>query len=358
MGWTPQPGIKDDSRHRKQSHLRFVCLALALMLLGSGLRESSAQDPIRPARAVVVIHGGAGSITRDNMSVEREEAYREKIGEALRAGQEVVRNGGSSLDAVIAAITILEESPLFNAGRGAVLTSAGTVELDASIMDGRTRSAGAVASIQHVKSPIRLARAVMEQSPHVLLVGQGAESFAEEMEMEMVPNEYFRTDRRLDQYRQRDSDEKSGSLFLESDEHKYGTVGALALDRDGNLAAGTSTGGTAYKRWGRVGDSPIIGAGTYADNATCAVSATGTGEYFIRGVLAYRTSALMQYAGLTLAEAAASVIHGTLSEMGGDGGLIALDREGNVATPFNTSGMFRGYIDEAGNMHIAMFADE
>lgn len=350
MRWTPQNRIQDI--------LPLAFIGLAVILTATLPPESSAQEPVLPSRAVLVIHGGAGSITRDNLSVEREEAYREKLGEALRAGHEIIQNEGSSLDAVIAAITILEESPLFNAGRGAVLTSAGTVELDASIMDGRTRNAGAVASIQHVKSPIRLARAVMEQSPHVLLVGEGAESFAEEIEMEMVPNEYFRTDRRLDQFRRRENEEKSGSLLSPSDEHKYGTVGAIALDRNGNLAAGTSTGGTAFKRWGRVGDSPIIGAGTYADNATCAVSATGTGEFFIRGVLAYRTSALMQYAGLTLAEAAASVIHGTLSEMGGDGGLIALDREGNVATPFNTSGMFRGYIDEAGNTHIAMFGDE
>lgn len=353
--WTLEKTMKDT--------FGLLMTITTLLFLISGLNVAAAQETNAPPSAVLVIHGGAGSITRENMSADREAAYREKLEEALRAGHDVLEAGQSSLDAVIAAITVMEESPLFNSGRGAVLTSAGSVELDASIMDGKTRNAGAVASIKHVKSPISLARAVMERSPHVFLVGEGAEAFAEEAGMEMVPNEYFRTERRVEQYeqyKQRESGDTGDAAQQPADweSRKYGTVGAAALDGDGNLAAGTSTGGTSFKKWGRVGDSPIIGAGTYADNRTCAVSATGTGEYFIRGVLAFRISALMQYAGLSLPESAASVIHGTLTEMGGNGGFIGLDREGNVAMAFNTDGMFRGYIDKAGNVYVAMFGDE
>lgn len=346
-----------------QDTLRSLKTIFSILLLISWAHPGAAQVADPPPKAVLVIHGGAGSINRDNMPAEREAAYREELEEALRAGYGVLQTGGTSLDAVIAAITIMEDSPLFNSGRGAVLTSAGTVELDASIMEGKTLNAGAVASVKHVKSPIRLARRVMEDSPHVLLVGDGAEAFAKEVGAEMVPNEYFRTEQRLEQYqrykeRQGNGTGDAGGVIGDMDARKYGTVGAAALDRDGNLAAGTSTGGTSFKKWGRVGDSPIIGAGTYADNATCAVSATGTGEYFIRGALAFRISALMQYAGLSLPESAASVIHGTLTEMGGDGGIIGLDREGNVAMTFNTDGMFRGYVDETGTVHVAMFGDE
>ncbi len=341
--------------------LRRVTTILSGVLIIGWLNIGAAQET--PAKAVLVIHGGAGSINKANMSSDREAAYREKLEEALRAGHAELEGGRSSVDAVIAAIIVMEDSPLFNSGRGAVMTSLGTVELDASIMDGKTRNAGAVASVKHVKNPIRLARAVMEQSKHVLLSGDGADAFAREVGMEIVPNEYFRTQRRLEQYERYKQEESgdsgdSGSVMEDRASRKYGTVGAVALDRDGNLAAGTSTGGTSFKKWGRVGDSPIIGAGTYAHNSTCAVSATGTGEYFIRGVLAFRISALMQYAGLSLSESAASVIHGTLTEMGGDGGVIGLDRQGNVAMPFNTDGMFRGYIDEAGNVQVAMFGDE
>lgn len=340
--------------------IRTVAALLTAVLISISLNTVAAQDHGHPAKAVLVIHGGAGNITVENLSDERQAEYRAKLEEALRAGYAVLTNGGSSLDAVAAAITVMEDSPLFNSGRGAVLTSEGTVELDASIMDGATRNAGAVASIKHVKSPIALARAVMDQSRHVLLVGEGAEAFAKGIGMEMVPNDYFRTERRMEQYqrykqRERGDTGNAGELLEDWESEKYGTVGAAALDNEGNLAAGTSTGGTSYKKWGRVGDSPIIGAGTYADNVTCAISATGTGEYFIRGVLSYRISALMQYAGLSLAEAAAAVIHGTLTEMGGDGGIIGLDAEGNVVASFNTAGMFRGYIDKAGNATVEMF---
>lgn len=340
----------------------FVSLttALTIVLVAGLLNPVAAQDP---SRGVLVIHGGAGSIARENLSAASEAAYREMLEEALRAGYDALQNGRSSLDAVVAAIMIMEDSPLFNSGRGAVLTSEGTAELDASIMEGSELSAGAVASVKHAKNPITLARAVMEQSPYVLLAGDGADAFARSIGVEVVPNEYFRTDRRLEQYeryKQRESDDTgdAGGRIDDLESRKYGTVGAAAIDRDGNLAAGTSTGGTSYKKWGRVGDSPIIGAGTYADNATCAISATGTGEYFIRAAVAFRISALMQYAGLSLPESAASVIHGTLTQMGGDGGVIGLDREGNVTMTFNTAGMFRGYIDETGNVHVAMYGDE
>jgi len=311
-------------------------------------------------KAVLVIHGGAGSITHENLSDDRQQAYAEAMEEALLVGYEIIAGGGASLDAVVAAVMVMEDSPLFNSARGAVLTSTGTVELDASIMDGATLDAGAAAAIKHVRNPISLARAVMEQSDHVLLMGDGAEAFAEEVGLEMVTNEYFRTERRVRQYesykeQQNEGAEETGDAGVFGEPDYYGTVGAAALDSEGNLAAATSTGGTSFKRWGRVGDSPIIGAGTYADNATCAISATGTGEYFIRGVLAYRISALMQYAGLSLREAASSVVHGTLTELGGDGGVIGLDANGNVTMTFNTEGMFRGYVDGAGNTYVAMF---
>jgi beta-aspartyl-peptidase (threonine type) len=261
----------------------------------------------------------------------------------------------------------MEASPLFNAGKGAVFTSEGTVELDASIMDGRTRRAGAVSGIKHVRSPITLARLVMEQSPHVMLTGAGAEVFAREQGVEMVDNAFFYTDRRRRQLeeaqrRERAATPSGGRAALpdedrETEPHVYGTVGAVALDQAGNLAAGTSTGGMSNKRFGRVGDSPIIGAGTYADNRTCAISATGHGEYFIRGVVAYDIAAMMRYAGLSLTEAANAVVMGGLTALGGTGGVIALDRDGHVAMPFNTPGMYRGMIDEDGNIEVNIYRD-
>ncbi len=366
--------------------LRIWTAAVAICIVGAALIGLSTQ-PVSDVYAQadghqikMVVHGGAGTITPDNVDAERQRAYEDKLGEALQSGYEVLRTGGSSLDAVVAAITILEDSPLFNAGRGAVLTSAGTAELDASVMEGRTRNAGAVASVTTVKNPIRLARRVMEQSRHVMLVGDGAESFAEEQGVELVGNEYFRTERRLQQYeryRQRleeGADTGSRNDVPSENEHsfapadlyasprednlrEFGTVGAVALDAEGDLAAGTSTGGISYKRWGRIGDSPIIGAGTFADNQTCAISATGDGEYFIRGVVAHDISAMMRYAGLSLREAASAVIHGKLPEMGGTGGMIGLDRDGNVAMVFNRAGMFRGTVDHEGNIVVKMFGE-
>ncbi len=337
-----------------------ICTLLLTLLLLAGVTH--AQD--RPV--AIAIHGGAGTILRSEMTEEMEADYRAALEEALRAGYDVLNAGGSSLDAVVAAVQVMEESPLFNAGRGAVFTNEETIELDASIMDGRTRDAGAVASIMQVRSPIALARLVMEKSPHVMLTGEGAEDFARGQGVEMVPNEYFRTPRRLDQVRRmKAADAPTGSVSFpdEADAHsdpfdrKHGTVGAVALDRDGNLAAATSTGGMSNKKFGRVGDSPIIGAGTYADNATCAVSATGHGEYFIRGVIAYDIAAMMRYANLGVSEAASAVIHGKLTDMGATGGVIAMDANGDVAMPFNTPGMYRGMIGTDGEMDIRFYRD-
>lgn len=349
----------------KAGRCRFV---YGWMLLGAVLSlhwapVAAGQEALHaPGAVAIAIHGGAGTITRESMTPEREQAYRAKLEEALWAGYDILTGGGTSLDAVVAAIQVLEASPLFNAGVGAVLTNEGTAELDASIMEGEHHRAGAVAGVKHVRSPIELARLVMERSPHVLMTGDGAEAFAREQGMEMVPNEYFRTEPRMRQLDEQKAREQRGDAAPNSSpagpaEHKYGTVGAVALDRFGNLAAGTSTGGMSNKRWGRVGDSPIIGAGTYADNATCAVSATGHGEYFIRGVVAHEIAAMMRYTALPLAQAAAAVIHGKLTSMGGTGGVIAMDRAGNIAMPFNTPGMYRGYIDTSGKPSVAIFRD-
>ena len=278
----------------------------------------------------LVIHGGAGTITREKMSPEKEAEYRGKITEALTVGYEILEKGNSSLDAVEAVVRIMEDSPLFNAGKGAVFTNAGTNELDASIMDGSTLQAGAVAGVKTVKNPISAARKVMEKTWHVMLSGDGADHFAAEQGLEIVDNNYFYTERRWN------------ALKKAQEEEKHGTVGCVALDKKGNIAAGTSTGGLTNKRWGRIGDTPIIGAGTYANNETCGVSGTGQGEYFIRGNIAYDVSALMIYRSLAVNDAAGQVID-KLSGRGGRGGLIAMDKNGNIAMSFNTEGMYRGY---------------
>ncbi len=295
---------------------------------------------------VLVIHGGAGTILKENMTPELEQQYIEKLNEALETGKEILDQGGSSLDAITETIKVMENSPLFNAGKGAVFTAEGVNEMDASIMDGRDLNAGAVAGIRHIKNPILAARAVMEETPHVLLVGEGAEILAENEGLEMVDSSYFFTQKRYNSY-----------LKAKEKAEKFGTVGAVALDKHGNLAAGTSTGGMTYKMKGRVGDSPVIGAGTYADNNTCAVSATGHGEYFIRNVVAYDISALMKYKGLSLAAAADEVINKKLKAIGAGGGIIAVDKNGNIAMPFNTSGMYRGYVTSEGETVILIFKD-
>ena len=329
-----------------------ILLILLLFYCSCSWQEQSAD--LRPVEnPVLVIHGGAGVILRSEMNAGKEQAYTEKLQEALRSGYALLLDGHSSLDAVQAAINIMEDSPLFNAGKGAVFAANGKNEMDAAIMDGQTGLAGAVAAVQHIKNPINLARLVMEKTPHVLLCGQGAEEFARQQGMPLMPEEYFFTEHRWQQFlkaKEQDTipeDTTSGK--------KFGTVGALALDKAGNLAAGTSTGGLTYKKSGRIGDTPLIGAGTYANNQTCAVSATGQGEYFMRGVVAYDIAAMMEYRGLSV-EAAVQEAIKKLSAAGGTGGVIALDRKGLIAMTFNTAGMYRGYIRD--NTPVVMLYKE
>jgi len=295
----------------------------------------------------LVIHGGAGTILKKNMSPEKEAAYTEKLKEALTTGYKILDSGGTSLDAVNAVINIMEDSPLFNAGKGAVLTEKGEAELDASIMEGKTLAAGAVAGVKHIKNPINLARLVMEKSPHVMMIGDGAEEFAKQNNYELVDNKYFITEERRQQYLK----------IKEAQDQKHGTVGCVALDKTGNLAAGTSTGGMMMKKFGRVGDAPIIGAGTYANNNTCAVSATGHGEYFIRLGVARDISSLMEYKNYSLRQAADEVINVKLTKLGGTGGVIAIDKNGNVTMPFNTEGMYRGYYINGGEPVVKIYKD-
>ncbi|MCE7039500.1 isoaspartyl peptidase/L-asparaginase family protein [Dyadobacter sp. CY312] len=330
-------------------------------------------------KITLVIHGGAGTITRANMTAEQEKAYRSVLNNALQQGYKVLQGGGTSLKAVEAAIMVMEDSPLFNAGKGAVFTNEGKNELDASVMDGSNLKAGAIAGVTTIKNPIRAAIAVMDKSPHVMMTGKGADLFAKEQGLEIVDPSYFYTEAR---YKALLKAKESEKVELDHTEHpkkdfkdkpktgyndndliftegkKFGTVGCVSLDKFGNLAAGTSTGGMTNKRYGRVGDAPIIGAGTYANNATCAVSATGHGEYFIRSVVAYDISALMEYKGLSLQNAADEVVMKKLVTIGGEGGIIALDRNGNIAMPFNSEGMYRGYIRGNGDSQIMIYKDE
>jgi len=310
---------------------------------------SVAQEKDKPMKFGMVIHGGAGTIDRSEMTPENEAAHRAGLEQALKTGYEILNRGGSSLDAVEAAVRVLEDNPLFNAGKGAVFTHEGTNELDASIMDGKTLGAGAVASVKHIRNPISLARMVMEKSPHVMLDGDGAEAFARSMGVTLVDQKYFYTEERWQQLQKA----KASPAALK-DKDKHGTVGAVALDKSGNLAAGTSTGGTTNKMFGRVGDSPIIGAGTYANNLTCAVSCTGDGEYFIRSVVAYNISAQMEFKKMPVAEAAQASLDNA-AKLGGTGGLIAIDKNGNFTMPFNTSGMYRGKVDADGKIRVDIY---
>ena len=307
----------------------------------------------------LVIHGGAGTIGRNDITPEKESEYRAGLERALTAGYEILKRGGSSLDATEAAVRVLEDDPHFNAGRGSVFTSAGTNEMDAAVMDGKTLAAGAVAVLKHVKNPISLARLVMEKSGHVMIDGEGAEAFAKENGVELVDQKYFFTQARWKALQKIKAAEKkrtggAGKAFIITDQDRHGTVGAVALDKNGNLAAATSTGGTTNKRPGRVGDSPVIGAGTYANNATCAVSATGDGEYFIRASVGHDISALIEYRGMSLKDAAQAVLD-KVAKLGGTGGLIAIDHEGKMALPFNTAGMYRGYVDSSGKFVIEIY---
>jgi beta-aspartyl-peptidase (threonine type) len=366
---------------KKSLSLILVAVMLSLPLSVSAQRASfpdmkQLQSPQNP-RLGFAIHGGAGVITRGSMTPQREEEYRKKLEEALLAGYKALQDGKSSLDAVEIAIRILEDSPLFNAGKGAVFTNDGRNELDASIMDGKTLGAGAVAGLHRVKNPITLARAVMEKSEHVMMVGDGAEKFALTQKIQLVPEKYFWTKPRWDSLQkilkeEREKSKKTSDLrdggptgedlnaglteTARLAENKFGTVGAVALDKNGNLAAGTSTGGMTNKKFGRVGDAPIIGAGTYANNATCAVSATGWGEFFIRLGVARDISSLMEYR-LQPVQMAADTVIKKVGDLGGDGGVIAIDKFGNMAFSFNSEGMYRAYIDSDGKPVVKIYKD-
>lgn len=317
---------------------------------------SSATVTAAAPRPVLVIHGGAGVISRD-LTPERRRLVEADLRAALDAGYGVLKAGGSSLDAVSRAVVVLEDSPWFNAGRGAVFNHDGRNELDAAIMDGSTRRAGSVAGVHRVKNPVLLARAVMERSPHVMLVGDGAEAFAQTVGVTLVDPSYFRTEERWQQLQQALQAEGAKQEAALPPAFRHGTVGAVALDAHGRLAAATSTGGMTNKRWGRIGDAPVIGAGTYAD-ARCAVSATGWGEFYIRTVAAHSICARVAWKKESVAAAAQAVVMDDVPALGGDGGVIALDAHGNFAMPFNTEGMFRGWIDRDGKAHVAMLKGE
>ncbi|MCA9734002.1 MAG: isoaspartyl peptidase/L-asparaginase [Deferribacteres bacterium] len=321
----------------------FPTLALVFsLLLGCTGKSTSKKKP----DYALVIHGGAGTILKKNMSEEEEKAYRDALEAALQTGEEVLASGGSSVDAVVAVITLMEDSPLFNAGKGAVFTHEGKNELDASLMNGKDLNVGAIAGVTRIKNPIQLARKVMENSEHVFFARDGAEAFALEQGMELMDPSYFYTDRRwqgLQRALEKEKSQKSATTEPQIPDSKFGTVGCVALDKNGNLAAGTSTGGMTNKRFGRIGDSPIIGAGTYANNNSCAVSATGHGEFFIRNMVAYDIAAMMSYQSMPVAQAAEAAIE-KVGKMNATGGVIVLDGNGNIAMPFNTEGMYRGYI--------------
>lgn len=345
--------------------MKKITYLLSLLMMFSACEKIKKEDTSKNSKAEfsIVIHGGAGTILKKNISPEKEAAYKAKLEEAIRVGYEILKNGGSSLDAVEKTINVMEDSPLFNAGKGAVFTNAKTNELDASIMDGKTLNAGASAGTRTVRNPINLARKIMEKSPHVMMARDGAEKFAEEQGLLMVDPSYFHTENRMKSLNRAieretiklDHDDKTAFYDAEINDNKFGTVGCAALDKNGNLAAGTSTGGMTNKRWGRVGDSPIIGAGTYANNKTCAVSSTGWGEFFIRAMVAHDISALMEYKGLSLKKAAQEVIQKKLPELGGDGGIIAIDKNGNMVMEFNTAGMYRATMNDKGELYIGIY---
>jgi len=321
----------------------FLSLLTVLFLATSGYSQK---------KYSIVIHGGAGVMSKDKMNEERRAEYKAKLTEALELGEKMLQEGATATDVVVKVINVMEDSPLFNAGKGAVFTHDGVNELDASIMEGKTLNAGAVAGVQDIKNPINAARAVMENSVHVMLSGKGASEFAKEQGLEIVPNKYFYTESRYQSLQQLLKEERKRTK-----KDNIGTVGCAVLDTYGNLCAGTSTGGMTNKRWGRIGDSPIIGAGTYANNKTCALSCTGHGEYYIRLGFARDISAMMEYQNLSVTEACKKEIE-KLSELEGTGGVIGLDAEGNIAMEFNTSGMFRGYIKSTGEKKVAIFKGE
>ena len=326
-------------------------ILIVFLLFISCKPTNSSIEKINNLNFSIVIHGGAGTMSKASMSNEVKKQYINKLDEAVSIGYEILKKGGSSQEAVEKTIIVMEDSPLFNAGKGAVLNHDGNVELDASFMDGNTLNAGAISGSSMIKNPISAAISVMNNSQHVMLSGAGADKFAQSQKLDIKPNSYFITERRLNSLNNAKSKEAS-SINIEQ---KIGTVGCVALDKFGNISAGTSTGGMTNKRWNRIGDAPIIGSGTYANNLTCGVSATGWGEFFIRSVAAYDISALMQYKGLSIQEASRIVIHEKIAKLGGDGGVIALDKDGNVAMEMNTEGMYRAHIDSKGNKTIKIF---
>ena len=338
-------------------------LILLSFLITTSCVEISKKEAAKP-KFGLVIHGGAGTILRKNMTLEKEEKYRAVLAEAIQVGHRILKGGGSSQEAVEKTINIMEDSPLFNAGKGAVLNSNASIELDASFMEGKSLGAGAISGVRTVKNPISAAIKVMEASPHVMLSGSGADTFASEQGLEIVSPEYFLTEKRINALREV---QKASSTSNINDKHqsndfinqqRYGTVGCVALDMFGNLAAGTSTGGMTNKKWNRIGDAPIIGAGTYANNATCAISSTGWGEFFIRTVVAHDISALMEYKKLSIQDAAYEVIHNKVAKLGGDGGVIGIDSNGNMMMEMNTPGMYRAKMDAQGKMEVKIYIDE
>lgn len=335
-------------------NILFLLIAVAVTAIFPVPGSADSAGPV-----AIALHAGAGTISRDDLDEASEQRIRGTLDAALKAGHEVLAAGGTSMEAVLRTVTLLEDSPDFNAGRGAVFNAEGEHELDASVMDGATLGAGAVAGVRNIRNPVLLARKVMTDSPHVMLFGEGAAAFARQHDIAFADDAYFYTDYRWQQLlKARASANPEAHAVSESPDRWLSTVGAVALDSHGNLAAATSTGGTTNKRWGRVGDSPIIGAGTYADNRSCAVSATGTGEYFIRATVARDICARVQFQGVSLEQAAHAVINVQLVEMGGDGGVIAIDADGNIALVFNTPGMYRGSIDTAGRAFVGIHGDE
>ncbi len=346
----------------------FLVIIISSCTYKMEIGDSEDPKPEHVNEFAIVIHGGAGTIKKENMTPELELAYNDKLAEAIKVGHEILKNGGDAMDAVEATIRIMEDSPLFNAGKGAVFTHDGTNSLDASFMDGKTLNAGAVAGISTVKNPISLARKVMTNSEHVMLSGAGGDAFAKALNdpaIEIVPNSYFFTQNRYDGLQrvlkaEADKDPQAAVLQLQdafTKDSKYGTVGCVALDKKGNIAAGTSTGGMTNKKYGRIGDAPIIGSGTYANNTTCGVSSTGHGEYFIRAQVAYDISALMEYKGLTLEEATETVVQKKLVDLGGTGGVVALDHLGNISMNFNTPGMYRAMMNDKGELVVGMYKE-
>jgi len=348
--------------------MRKVLYIVSLLIIFFGCKTDESSPEKEKTKKVndfaIVIHGGAGTILKKNMSDKKEAEYKAKLEEAIKVGHSILKKGGTSQEAVMKAIQIMEESPLFNAGKGAVFTHEETNELDASFMDGKTLNAGAVAGVTNVKSPIELAIKIMTDSDHVMLSGKGASIFAKEKGLEIVDPSYFYTERRfqsLHRIKEKDKTEldhdDKKAVFYDADikNSKFGTVGCVALDKNGNIAAGTSTGGMTNKRWGRIGDAPIIGSGTYANNKTCGVSSTGWGEYFIRGQVAHDISAQMEYKKSSLKEAAKDVIQNKLTKLGGTGGIVALDKNGNMVFEFNTAGMYRASMNAKDELIVKIY---